>query len=166
MSHESGSKLTLALGAALVLGSVLAPLAAPNDLQITPARLEAAVEAMSTHPRVKNMPELKASTHFMTGNMLFVVLHEMAHGLIADLQLPVLGREEDAADQFATVAMLKMGTEFSHRTLVNAAKGWFLSDRRSRERGDQVVYYDAHGLDLQRDYNIICILVGSDTERF
>jgi hypothetical protein len=34
--------------------------------------------------------------------------------------------------------MLKMGTEFSHRTLVNAAKGWFLSDRRSRQRGDEV----------------------------
>src|SRR2546429_4853453 len=27
-------------------------------------------------------------------------------------------------------------------------------------------YYDAHGLDLQRAYNIICLMVGSDTDRF
>lgn len=132
------------------------------------ARLAAAVEAISTHPRVKDVPRplLRATAEFTTGNMLFVLLHEMAHGLIADLQLPVLGREEDAADQFATVTMLKMGTEFSHRTLVNAAKGWFLSDRRSRENGENAVYYDAHGLDLQRAYNIICLMVGSDADRF
>ena len=68
------------------------------------ARLDAAVEAISTHPRVKDVPRdrLKATAEFAVGNMLFVLLHEAAHGLISDLGLPVLGREEDAADQFAT----------------------------------------------------------------
>ena len=132
------------------------------------ARLEAAVEAISTNPRVKDVPRdrLKAMAEFAVGNMLFVLLHEAGHGLISDLGLPVLGREEDAADQFATVTMLEMKTEFTHRTLVNSAKSWLISDRRARDKGEAVTYYDNHGLDLQRAYNIICLMVGSDNERF
>jgi hypothetical protein len=95
-----------------------------------------------------------------------VLLHEAAHGLISDLGLPVLGREEDAADQFATVTMLDMKTEFTHRTLVNSAKSWLISDRRARDKGEVVTYYDNHGLDLQRAYNIICLMVGSDNDQF
>lgn len=132
------------------------------------ARLEAAVEAISTHPRVRHVPrdKLKATTEFAVGNVLFALLHEAAHGLISDLGLPVLGREEDAADQFATVAMLDMKTEFTHRTLVNSAKSWLISDRRARDKGEVVAYYDNHGLDLQRAYNIVCLMVGSDNDRF
>ena len=140
----------------------------PADDPDCEARLEAAVQAVSMHPRVKDVPRatIKATTEFTTGNMLFVLLHEAAHGLISDLGLPVLGREEDAADAFATVTMLEMKTEFTHRTLVNAAKSWMISDRRSRENREAVSYYDAHGLDLQRAYNIICLMVGSDPDRF
>jgi Putative metallopeptidase len=142
--------------------------AQPIDPEECKARLEAAIQAVLTHPRVKDVPveKVRATTEFTAGNMLFVLLHETAHGLISDLGLPVLGREEDAADQFATVTMLQMKTEFTHRTLVNAARSWLISDRRSREAGEPQVYYDMHGLDLQRAYNIICLMVGSDPEQF
>jgi hypothetical protein len=156
----------IALGlSALAGGTWAAPLADSPDCE---ARLEAAVVAISTHPRVKDMPrdKLKATTEFMLGNTLFALMHEMAHGLITDLGLPVLGREEDAADAFATVMMLSMKNAVTHRVLVNAAKGWMISDRRSRDSGDAAVFYDAHGLDLQRAYNIICLMVGSDPDQF
>ena len=141
---------------------------APADDPDCEARLEAAVEAISTHPKVKDWSreKLKSTTEFAVGNMLFVLLHEAGHGLISDLGLPVLGREEDAADAFATVTMLQMKTEFTHRTLVNAAKSWLISDRRAREERKTVIYYDVHALDLQRAYGIICLMVGSDGERF
>jgi hypothetical protein len=151
---------------ALAAGSLWAgPLPDSPDCE---ERLEAAVLAISTHPRVKDVPQktLKATTEFALGNSLFALLHEMGHGLIADLGLPVLGREEDAADAFATVSILAMKTEFTHRVLVNAAKGWMISDRRSRETGEAAIFYDAHGLDLQRAYNIICLMVGSDPDQF
>ena len=169
--------LSAALGCARRGAAVLAFMAASGGLLWAgpaaddfdgSARLEAAVEAISTHPRVKDVPrdKLKATTEFAVGNILFVLLHEAGHGLISDLGLPVLGREEDAADQFATVTMLEMKTEFTHRTLVNSAKSWLISDRRSREEGEVVTYYDNHGLDLQRAYNIICLMVGSDNDQF
>ena len=56
-----------------------------------------------------------------------------------------------------------MKTEFTHRTLVNSAKSWLISDRRARDKGEAVTYYDNHGLDLQRAYNIICLMVGRTT---
>src|ERR1700731_4836400 len=85
----------------------------PPDSADCEERLALAVQAISTHPPVKGGPpgKIKAATEFVLGNSLFAVLHEMAHGLIADLGLPVLGREEDAADAFATVAILEMKTE-------------------------------------------------------
>jgi len=117
--------------------SALGRIAPPPTTPDCEARLEGGgFKPSRTHPRVKDVPRatIKATTEFTTGNMLFVLLHEAAHGLISDLGLPVLGREEDAADAFATVTMLEMKTEFTHRTLVNAAKSWMISDRRSREK--------------------------------
>jgi hypothetical protein len=140
----------------------------PPDSADCEERLELAVASVSAHPRVKGLPaeKIRATTEFVLGNTLFALLHETAHGLIADMGLPVLGREEDAADAFATVAMLQMKTEFTHRVLVNAAKSWMILDRRTKDAGEPVVFYDAHGLDLQRAYNIICLMVGSDPDQF
>ncbi len=42
--------------------------------------------------------------------------------------------------------------------LVEAAKGWFLSDRRDRRDGEPQAYFDEHGLDQQRAYNIVCLV--------
>jgi hypothetical protein len=158
---------TIALALSALAGGTLWAGPVPDSPDCE-ARLEAAVVAISSHPRVKDMPrdKLKATTEFALGNSLFALMHEMAHGLITDLGLPVLGREEDAADAFATVMMLSMKNAVTHRVLVNAAKGWMISDRRSRDSGDAAVFYDAHGLDLQRAYNIICLMVGSDPEQF
>src|ERR1044072_115465 len=66
------------------------------------AHLEWGVKGISTHRRVKDGPrdKLKATTEFAVGNILFVLLHEAAHGLISDLGLPVLGREEEAGDRW------------------------------------------------------------------
>jgi len=127
-----------------------------------PARIDAA------DVRQKNSPEQKRkeTAEFIAGNMLFVLLHEMAHVHVSEMGLPVLGREEDAADSYATLAMLRMGSEFSYNVLIQAAKGWFLSAERGRRRGDNLAFYDEHGLDEQRAYQIVCLMVGSDPARF
>jgi hypothetical protein len=94
--------------------------------------------------------------------MLFVLLHELGHAAMHEMGLPILGREEDQADNFAIINLLKIGNKVSHRVLVEAAKGWFLSDRRDRRDGEPQVYFDEHGLDQQRAYNIVCLVYGSD----
>jgi hypothetical protein len=64
------------------------------------ARIDAAVRALrESNPRFKNLSlkHVQALVEFVSGNMLFVLLHEMAHVSITQMGLPVLGRIEDAA---------------------------------------------------------------------
>jgi hypothetical protein len=78
----------------------------------------------------------------------------------------VLGHEEDAADDFAAWQLINVGSDVSHRVLVEAAKGWFYSERRDRRDGEKLVFYDEHSLDQVRAYNIVCLIVGSNPGAF
>lgn len=130
--------------------------------------MDEVAESLGSNPRLKNtsLQQRKNIVQFISGNILFAMLHELAHTAIAELDLPVLGREEDAADNFAVLRLLNVGSNLSHRILVEAAKGWFLSDRRDRRDGEKPVLFDNHGLDQQRAYEIVCLMVGSDPADF
>jgi hypothetical protein len=132
------------------------------------ARVEAAAREIDKHPRLKDLspPQLKDLVEFVTGNILFALLHEMGHMHIQEMGLPVLGREEDAADSYAIAALLKVGGDVSHNVLIQATKGWFLDDARNQKEGIGLAFYDEHGLDKQRAYQIICLMVGSDPDKF
>jgi hypothetical protein len=123
---------------------------------------------IADYPRIAGLSdqEKKNLVEFVTGNMLFVLGHEAGHALISELGIPVIGREEDGADSFSTLMALKTGGKYADRVLINAATGWFYSDRRSRQDQVRMVYYDEHGIDLQRAYNIVCLLVGSSPDKF
>jgi hypothetical protein len=114
----------------------------------------------------KTPQQVKDGVEFVTGNVLFVLGHETGHALVREMNIPVLGKEEDAADALATVVAVKMSNAFADRVVINAARGWFLSDQRDKKQGVATVYYDEHGMDLQRAYNIVCLLVGAQPEKF
>lgn len=114
----------------------------------------------------KTPKQIKDSVEFVTGNVLFVLGHETGHALISEFGIPVIGREEDGVDALATLVALKMGNSFADRVVVNAARGWFLADQRDRNGGVPASFYDEHGMDLQRAYNIVCLLVGGNPEKF
>jgi hypothetical protein len=146
-----------------------APPISPQQPPKFQARVEAAAEVVrESNPKFKgSSPEyVQGLVEFVSGNMLFVLYHELAHAAITQMGLPVLGKVEDAADTFAALRLIRVGSDFSRRVLANAAKGWFLADRRDRKTGDKVEYYDEHGLDQQRAYQIVCLMVGSDDEKF
>ena len=48
-------------------------------------------------------------------------LHETGHAVFNMLQIPVLGREEDAADQFAAYLMLRLGKDEARRMILGSA---------------------------------------------
>jgi hypothetical protein len=148
----------LILGLTLVIGAASNTLAATRNQNVSPGHGEAHVE--------KTLAKQRDVTDFVIGNMLFVGFHEMGHVLADQFHLPTLGRAEDAADSFATIALLDVGSEFSVNVLVQAARGLFLSDRRDRSQREEFDFSDAHGLDRQRAYQIICLMVGSDQEQF
>ena len=132
------------------------------------AGLDAAERELANDHRFKDQTEQQRrdSIEFIVGNVVFAVVHEVGHMLVSELTLPVLGHEEDAADAFAILTALKLGNAFSDRVLNEAARGWFLSERRDKKEDIQTVYYDEHGLDEQRAYGIVCLMVGSHPQKF
>jgi hypothetical protein len=169
------ARLSCVLSAVLMLAaSSGVPLQAqalppPPDTSAFEARVVETVRTLAeSEPRLKRLTPQKrrAVIEFVIGNMLFVAAHELGHGVLAELELPNLGRDEDAADGFAILTALKVGSGLSHRVLVEAAKGWYLADRRDRKTGEKPAYYDAHAMNLQRAYYIVCLMVGSSPEKF
>ena len=116
--------------------------------------------------RGKTPQQIKDGVEFVTGNVLFVLAHETGHALISVFEIPVIGREEDGADALATIVALKMGNSFADSVVINAARGWFLSDQRDRKEGNSTPFYDEHGIDVQRAYNIVCLMVGGAPDKF
>ena len=103
---------------------------------------------------------------FAYNNSLFVLYHEVAHLLFHQLDLPILGREEDAADNMATWTLLNKRTKEADRALADAAQGWILSGVAYDSGGDESDYAAGHSLDKQRAYSIVCLMVGMDDAAF
>jgi hypothetical protein len=132
------------------------------------AGVEAAARTLENDPSLRGLSpqQRRDAIGFVTGNIFFAIVHEMGHVLISEFQLPVLGREEDAADAHAVLVLLRSGSTLSNRVLIDVAKGWFVSDQRRRDHGEKLAFYDEHGLDRQRAYQIVCLMVGSDPAKF
>lgn len=140
----------------------------PTTAEIFQDGIDEAARELGKEPRLRRLTpqQRRARAEFVFGNMLFVAIHELGHALVSELDLMVLGREEDVADAYATLGALNCGADFSRRVLVEAAKGWFMTAQRDRKAGEVPHYYERHGLDEQRAYQIVCMMVGSDPVGF
>jgi hypothetical protein len=102
---------------------------------------------------------------FVTGTLRFVLLHEIGHGFVDLYNIPVLGREEDAADRFATWWMSPNDQQQEDGTDAIAAMEWWLASAKvSEDTRQELAWWDEHGIDEQRAYQIACLLYGSDPE--
>lgn len=112
---------------------------------------------------------LSDSGRFVAANAEFTLLHEMGHLLIAELDLPVLGREEDAADQLGFISLyLSYGRQRDadfYAQLLDIADYWRLEWQREKPAEEEVYAWASHGLDAQRFYNLACLIYGSDPDQ-
>jgi hypothetical protein len=83
--------------------------------------------------------------------MVFVTAHEMGHAYIETLNLTVLGREEDAADEFATVAAI------GARVPEVAVAGADMLNRFNDTNAAADEHVDGH----RRAFRVLCMLFGS-----
>lgn len=96
-------------------------------------------------------------------DLLFTLYHEFGHALIANLELPITGREEDSVDALAAV-ILNDSYEDGQDIVLSAAD-WFAaaSEARAEEYGFSD-FADEHSLDDQRYVTLLCLVYGSDPE--
>jgi hypothetical protein len=91
----------------------------------------------------------------------FILAHEFGHALIHNFELPVLGREEDAADGIATALLLLAGEGSVYAA--DAAEFWL--NFSGRQNPPQLAEYaDNHSFDRQRADNILCWIGGAEEE--
>jgi hypothetical protein len=95
-------------------GAAFGQKARPAPPQTVHERIEELARALQNNPRLKSLTEQQRldRLEFVMGNTLFALL-QMGHVAIDEMKLPVLGREEDEADAFATLRLLKIGSDFS-----------------------------------------------------
>jgi hypothetical protein len=94
---------------------------------------------------------------------LFVFFHELGHGLIDVFDLPIVGREEDAVDDFSALLLLEAGEE--GEKAVFAGADWFRLQNQAND-SNELAFWDEHSLDPQRFYNIACLVYGKDPQKY
>ena len=104
------------------------------------------------------------------GPFFAMALHEFAHGLFELLNTPILGREEDAADQVAAFIYLQLADSEARRLMMGAAYGFFADSRSddhalTREEFSED-FSEEHPMPEQRAYNLLCMAYGADEELF
>ena len=103
------------------------------------------------------------AAQFVTSNVVGTFYHELGHAIIDVMQLPVLGREEDAADTLSSLLIDQVWVEESASAMVaDNANAYILYDAEHGQ--DDQPYWDVHGLDLQRYYNLICLFYGANPD--
>ena len=95
----------------------------------------------------------------------FILLHEVGHALIDRLDVPVLGKEEDAADSFAAFAAVEM--EEDGELVIGATDLFAAFEEVEGDKAyEEAAFWDSHSLDVQRFYTINCLVYGADTDKY
>lgn len=146
----------------LVSAAVMAGACSPSDATLrmddTASRLGSRAPANEGRSPQSSGDE---ATEFVLGNIAFILFHELGHAMISEFELPVLGREEDAVDNFASMLLTpdNEDPEMDASILVNAISGWFASAQMIAL--EDIAWWSEHGPDQQRAYQIACVLYGS-----
>lgn len=106
------------------------------------------------------------NARFVSSNVIATFYHELGHALVDVLELPVLGREEDAADSLSALLTHQIWDEDSATIIVADTATAYLMYNDEAESGDyETPYWDEHSLDLQRYYNLLCLFYGADPSK-
>jgi Putative metallopeptidase len=129
---------------------------------------QAAREFSPKDPRFVGLTPLQREelAESILGSTLFTVSHELGHAIISLFDLPMLGPEEDAADTFATIALLSVGSEFTHRAMLDAAISLKRAAEREARTAHEPVFFQQHRPNQQRAYSIVCLMFGSSPHEF
>lgn len=110
------------------------------------------------------LPSVISQDDAILGPFMDVFLHESGHAVFDQLNVPVLGREEDAADLFSAYIMLQLNMADARRLILGNAYQY-----KKDVLNPQVPltkYADEHGIPAQRFFNVLCIAYGADQKLF
>lgn len=114
---------------------------------------------------IYHFPDDQDEADFIANSVIATFYHEIGHGLIDVLQIPVLGKEEDAADTLSVILMHDIWAEESASAILTSnALTYALWAGDTTQAPDPSAYADVHSLDLQRYYAVVCLFYGANPE--
>lgn len=96
--------------------------------------------------------------------VMHTLFHELAHALIFMHELPIVGKEEDAADSLASVLLIEFFNE--GQEIAISAADLFDFESTDSETFEEDDFWDEHSLDVQRYYSTLCHVYGSKPEKY
>ncbi len=121
-------------------------------------------------PKDEKSPMGATMADAICGQLFFAVAHELGHAMFDIFDVPVFGRQEDAADQFATFIMLQFGGEQALGLIDAAAYGYhgYIKDLKDKPQVTLplAAFSSDHGAPEQRYFNLICTAYGYDAALF
>lgn len=100
----------------------------------------------------------------LAGQTFYVVAHELGHAFFHLYDVPIFGREEDAADQFAAYVMLQFDNDPARSLIGGASHAYarFIEGYREKPRTLPLeAFSSTHGLPWERFYNLLCMAYGA-----
>lgn len=98
----------------------------------------------------------------IAANTLWIFYHELGHALIDQLDLPVLGKEEDAADHLAVLLSDALWDDARADRISDHVSAAFW--RAAETAQAPAPWWDEHSTDQQRHYSVACLYYGGDAE--
>jgi hypothetical protein len=135
-------------------------------------RIRARESTAQTHQQQSEAGARTDTIEFVVGNVEYLLVHEFAHLLISEKNIPIVGPVENAADYIATMALLReepldpTQRDRAERFLLAAAKAFSASWEAGTSKGAEIPYWGEHALSIQRYYQIGCLLYGRDPAEF
>ena len=103
----------------------------------------------------------------IVGAVIDTLLHESGHAIFDLLEIPVMGREEDAADFFSIYMMLQFPAEDARRLIEGIAFNMGSEARDDfSEKQRPEMYAGPHGINAQRHYNVLCLAYAANQALF
>ncbi len=96
------------------------------------------------------------------GTFVELVLHQVAYAVFDQLQIPVWGRADDAADRLAALTMMQFGDKVAFTTIIGTARFFQLSNHAWTGTD----FSAETSPEAQRFYNYLCIAYGGDPITF
>ena len=124
------------------------------------------IEELQTYMAAETTPAGIEPIDTLIGPFVDTVLHEFAHALFDYHDIPILGREEDAADQVAASIYLQAADDDEDRRLITGTVWAYLMEVQDTDPPDMEEYADEHSTAEQRAINLVCLAYGSDPKLF
>jgi hypothetical protein len=102
----------------------------------------------------------------VVGQCLYTASHEMGHAVFDLLDVPLFGRPEDDADQFAAYVLIRIGKNDARQLIEGAAYLYKDYAKNPTVTVPVTAFADVHGAPMRRLYNLLCLAYGANSDQF